>query len=136
MDDFEFNYFGEEEGIEESEEFTDDYERRSVRVHRDGKKIRGKNMFWTKKIRFNNPREYEASNIIQELNEGYTRKQISEFEYGTVYNYVCRAGYLPCRKEIWIIFPSDSFEVLVEAMNMLRILIILVVRAQYTDGQK
>ena len=32
MDDFEFNYFGEEEGIEESEEFTDDYERRSVRV--------------------------------------------------------------------------------------------------------
>ena len=34
MDDFEFNYFGEEEGIEESEEFTDDYERRSVRVNR------------------------------------------------------------------------------------------------------
>ena len=69
MVDFEFDYFGEEEGIEESEEFTDDYERRSVRVHRDGKKIRGKDMFWTKKIRFNNPREYEASNIIQELNE-------------------------------------------------------------------
>ena len=55
-----------------------------------------------KKIRFNNPREYEASNIIQELNEGYTRKRISEFEYGTVYNYVCKfsqkTGYLPCRK--------------------------------------
>ena len=117
MDDFEFNYFGEEEGIEESEEFTDDYERRSVRVNRDGKKIRGKNMFWTKKIRFNNPREYEASNIIQELNEGYTRKRISEFEYGTVYNYVCNTGYLPCRKEIRIIFPSDSFEVLVEEAN-------------------
>ena len=64
MVDFEFNYFGGEEGIEESEEFTDDYERRSVRVNRDGKKIRGKDMFWTKKIRFNNPREYEASNII------------------------------------------------------------------------
>ena len=121
MDDFEFNYFGEEEGIEESEEFTDDYERRSVRVNRDGKKIRGKDMFWTKKIRFNNPREYEASNIIQELNEGYTRKRISEFEYGTVYNYVCKfsqkTGYLPCRKEIRIIFPSDSFEVLVEEAN-------------------
>ena len=39
MDDFKFKYFGEEEGIEESEEFTDDYERRSVRVNRDGKKI-------------------------------------------------------------------------------------------------
>ena len=68
MDDFEFNYFGEEEGIEESEEFTDDYERRSVRVNRDGKKIRGKDMFWTKKMRFNNPRD-EASNIIQELKD-------------------------------------------------------------------
>ena len=45
MDNFEFNlvfYFGEEEGIEESEEFTNDYERRSVRVNRDGKKLRGK----------------------------------------------------------------------------------------------
>ena len=105
MDDFEFNYFGEEEGIEESEEFTDDYERRSVRVHRDGKKIRGKNMFWTKKIRFNNPREYEASNIIQELNEGYTRKRISEFEYGTVYNYVCNTGYITLQERNQNNFP-------------------------------
>ena len=39
MVDFEFDYFGEEEGIEESEEFTDDYERRSVKVNRDGRKI-------------------------------------------------------------------------------------------------
>ena len=46
------------------------------------RRLRGKDMFWTKKIRFNNPRDYEASNIIQELNEGYTRKRISEFEYG------------------------------------------------------
>ena len=47
MDNFEFNlvfYFGEEEGIEESEEFTDDYERKSVRVKRHGKKIWGKDM--------------------------------------------------------------------------------------------
>ena len=86
MDEFEFNYFGEEEGKEESEEFTDDYERRSVRVNRNGNKIRGKDMFWTKKIMFNYPREYEASNIIQELNEGYTRKRILEFDCGTVYS--------------------------------------------------
>ena len=89
MDDIEIKYFGEEDGMEGSGETTDDFERRRVRVNEDGKKIRGKDMFWTKKIRFNNPREYEASNIIQELNEGYTRKQISEFEYRTVYNYVC-----------------------------------------------
>ena len=81
MDDFEFNYFGGEEGIEESEEFTDDYERRSVKVNRDGRKIWGKDMFWTKKIRFNNPQEHEASNIIQELDKGCSEKRILEFEY-------------------------------------------------------
>ena len=41
MVDFEFNYFGGEEGIEESDEFTDDYERRSVKVNRDGRKDNG-----------------------------------------------------------------------------------------------
>ena len=75
-------------------------------------RLRGKDMFWTKKMNFNNPREYQASNIIQELNEGYTRKRMSEFEYRTVNNYVCKfsqkTGFLPCRKEIRIIFPSDS----------------------------
>ena len=44
-------------------------------------KIRGKNMFWTKKIRFNNPQEHEASNIIQELDKGCSGKRILEFEY-------------------------------------------------------
>ena len=39
------------------------------------RRLRGKDMFWTKKIRFNNPQEYEASNIIQELKEGYTRNK-------------------------------------------------------------
>ena len=38
-----------------------------------------------------------------------------------VYNYFCKfsqkTGYLPCRKEIRIIFPFDSFEVLVEESN-------------------
>ena len=45
MDDIEINYIGEEEGIEESEELNDDYESRTVRVNKDGKKIRGKDMF-------------------------------------------------------------------------------------------
>ena len=61
MDDIEINYIGEEEGIEESEELNDNYESRTVRVNKDGKKIRGKDMFWTKKMSFNNPREYEGS---------------------------------------------------------------------------
>ena len=121
MDDIEIKYFGEEDGMEGSGETTDDFERRRVRVNEDGKKIRGKDMFWTKKIRFNHPREYEASNIIKELNEEYTRKRISEFAYGRVFNYVCKfsqkTGYLPCRKEIRIIFPSNSYEVLVEEAN-------------------
>ena len=93
MDDIEINYIGEEEGIEESEELNDDYESRTVRVNKDGKKIRGKDMFWTKKMSFNNPREYEASNICQQLNDEYTRKRVSDFEYGTAYNYVCKFSH-------------------------------------------
>ena len=40
MDDIEINYIGEEEGIDESEELNDNYESRTVRVNKDGKKIR------------------------------------------------------------------------------------------------
>ena len=59
---------------------NEDFEPWTVkRVNKDGKKILGKDMFWTKKINYNNTREYEAHIIIQQLNENYTRKRSSEF---------------------------------------------------------
>ena len=59
MDDVEFRYFGEEseENVElyeeEDEDLNEDYERRTVRVNADGKRMRGKDLSWTKKFVFN-----------------------------------------------------------------------------------
>ena len=55
---------------------------------------------------------------MEELKENYTSKRRREYEYATVHNYVCkysqRSQYLPCKKEIRIVFPSDSLEVFVQ----------------------
>ena len=116
MEDIEFSYIGEEETLDD--DLNDDYEVRTVRVNKDGKKIRGKELSWVKKINFNNPTAFEQSNVIEELKDNYTVKRKREYEYATVHNYVCkyfqRSQYLPCQKEIRIVFPADSLEVFVQ----------------------
>ena len=66
----------------------------------------------------NNPKAYEESNLIEGLKENYAVKRKREYEYAVVHNYVCkfskRSQYLPCQKEIRIVFPSDSLEVFVQ----------------------
>ena len=42
MDDFEFEYIGEDEALEESTNLNEDFEPRSFRINHDGKKVRGK----------------------------------------------------------------------------------------------
>ena len=55
-----------------------------------GKKVRGKDLHWTKKINFNNAKQYKDSNIVEDLEENYTLKRSNEYEYGTVLNYICK----------------------------------------------
>ena len=118
MEDIEFSYIGEEETLDDNLDLNEDYEVRTVRVNSEGKKIRGKDMSWVKKINFNNPKAYEDSNVLEELKENYAVKRKREYDYATVHNYVCkyfyRSQYLPCQKEIRIVFPSDSLEVFVQ----------------------
>ena len=96
MDDVEFRYFGEEseENVEhneeEDEDLNEDYERRTVRVNADGKRMRGKDLSWTKKFVFNNMRAFEQSNFLVELKETHTSKRKREYEYAEVHNYVCK----------------------------------------------
>ena len=52
---------------------NEDYEVRTVRVNNDGKKVRGKDLTWVKKIIFNNPKAFEESNIVEELKEHYRK---------------------------------------------------------------
>ena len=67
MEDIEFSYIGEEETLDDNLDLNEDYEVRTVRVNSEGKKIRGKDMSWVKKINFNNPKAYEDSNVLEEL---------------------------------------------------------------------
>ena len=120
MDDIEFSYIGEEDTLDD-DNLNEDFEVRTVRVNKDGKKVRGKDLNWTKKCNYNNPKTFEDSNILDELKENYLIKRRREYEYATVHNYVCkysqREKFLPCRKEIRIVFPSDSLEVFVQECN-------------------
>ena len=81
-------------------------------------KIRGKDLSWVKKISFNNPKAFEESNVIEELKENYAVKRKRKYDYAAVHNYVCkyyyRSQYLPCKKEIRIVFPSDTLEDIVQ----------------------
>ena len=63
FDDIEISYIGEEEAIDNvdsNEYLNEDYEPRSIRVNSNGKngklgkKLRGKDLHWTKNINFNN----------------------------------------------------------------------------------
>ena len=122
MEDIEFEYIGEDEALEETSDINEDFERRTVRVNCDGKKIRGKDFSWTPKINFNNPRQYQESNILEELQANYTLKRKEEFEYGTVHTYCFKFNkkkrYLPCMHQYKVIFPSDSLEMIVQEANM------------------
>ena len=58
FDDIDISYIGEEEAID------DTY-----------KKVRGKDLYWTKKINFNNGKQYKDSNVVEDLEENYTLKR-------------------------------------------------------------
>ena len=122
MDDIEFEFIGEDEALEESADLNEDYERRTVRLNCDGKEARGKDFNWAPKINFITPRQYQESNILDELQANYTLKQQEEFEYGTVHTYCCKfrqkKRYLPCMHQYRVIFPSDSLKVIVEEANV------------------
>ena len=128
MDDFEFNYIGEDDSTEQVEDLNEDYEPRSTRVNAEGKRIRGTDLVWKKMMNFNSPEAFLESNLLEEIKETYTIKRKREHESHEVHNYVCkfsqRQKFLPCKKLLRVVFPSDSKEVFVQEtdMNTLRIL--------------
>ena len=62
-----------------------------------------------------------ASNFLVELKETHTSKRKREYEYAKVHNYVCKyfqkKGFIHWQQETRIIFPSDSFEVIIQEAN-------------------
>ena len=80
MDDYEFGYIGEsadqeELNVDQEDDLNEDFEPRSTRVNAEGKRIRGTDLVWTKKVNFNTPEAFLESNILDEIKETYTSKR-------------------------------------------------------------
>ena len=91
------------------------YETEEGRVNEKGLKVRGRDHDWTNLAHFANPSAFQESSICQDLNDNFTMKRKQDYSYGEVRNYICKFGqkahFLPCKKEIRVVFPADSLEV-------------------------
>ena len=106
--DDDFAYIGEENNDIETE--IESQQIGGGRLNKDGKKVRGKDKVWIDLENFPNADLYKESELHSELAEDFTEKHIREREYGDVHNFICkfnrRAGFLPCRREIKVVFLS------------------------------
>ena len=85
------------------------------RIHKDGKKVRGKDKVWLDLENFPNAEVYRNSELHTELDEDFTEKDVRDREYGDVHNFICkfnrRSGFLPCQREIKVVFLSHCSDV-------------------------
>ena len=111
--DDDFTYMGEENDDIETE--SESQQISSGRINKDGKKVRGKDKVWLDLENFPNADEYGNSELHKELVENFTEKHIREREYGDVHNFICkfnrRAGFLPCQREVKVVFLSHCSDV-------------------------
>ena len=62
MDEIEFNYIN--EGETHDNNLNDDYKVWTVHVNKDGKKTRGKDLSWVRKMNFNFPKTFEVCEFL------------------------------------------------------------------------
>ena len=88
MLDDEIQYFGEEENFDNDDDFDhdDDQEVPAEPRIKNGKKVRGNDRDWRQKRSFQNPADFEVSNLISEIKSEFTCQRRKEFEYNTVFN--------------------------------------------------
>ena len=76
MDDIQFQYFGEDEDVDDLIDGSNDSsESRTARVNSAGQKIRGKDLNWRSKITFPSPQLYHDSSLYKELKNSFTLKR-------------------------------------------------------------
>ena len=113
-----FHCIDEASDNEADEELNADYYRRTARVNDCGKKVRGRDLIWNQKIKYLNAKEFEESQVWQEIKDDFTIKRKHSLEYGDTEHYVCKFArkkrYTPCPYELKIIHPSDSFEAIIQ----------------------
>ena len=115
----EFSYYGDddvEDTLDNDEVETGD--RRQESFNQNGKRIRGKDQEWMNKKKYLDPELFRSSDLLTEIKENFSCKSKKEMEYGDCHLYICkisrRKNFEKCPKQIRIIFPSDTLEVLVQ----------------------
>ena len=107
-----FTYFGEEidEDIPEVED--------TPATSKNAKPTRGKDFDWLNRKTFLNNEAFSSSELIDEIKNDFSCRKRIEYEYGEVHVYMCkvnrRKGYEKCSKQMRIVFPSDSLQVLIQ----------------------
>ena len=113
MSDNDFTYIDEHEECDDIS--SDAIDKRVPKVNKDGKKVRGKDIEWRDVKVFADVEEFQESEIKKEIDEEFSEKRNNDWEYGHVYNYVCkfsrRVGFLPCEREMKVVFMSHCSEV-------------------------
>ena len=119
MDNIQFQYFGEDEDVDDLIDGSNDSsESRTARVNSAGQKIRGKDLNWRSKITFPSPQLYHDSSLYKELKNSFTLKRNQDTDYGVVHKYVCKYAqktrYHKCNYQIKVVFPCKDLDVIVE----------------------
>ena len=116
----EFSYFGDDNSDNPDEEIDvgeGDSERQES-FNQNGKRVRGKDQEWVNHRKYVDPESFKSSDLLIELKENFSCKSKKEMEYGDVHLYVCkvsrRKNFEKCSKQIRLIYPADTMDVLVQ----------------------
>ena len=109
-----FTYFGEEVDEDIAEVEVED----TPATTKNTKPTRGKDHDWINRKTFLNNEAFSSSELIDEIKNNFSCRKKVEYEYGDVHIYMCkinrRKGFEKCSKQIRIVFPSDSLQVLIQ----------------------
>ena len=104
-----------------AKEVHDDKYINPVLTETTGLKGRGSAIDWIEVERFDNIEDFKVSTINNEIETGFTRRKMREYNYASVSEYHCKfsrkTGFLPCLWKYKVSFPSHSSEVVVEAVH-------------------
>ena len=109
-----FTYFGEEVGEDIPEDEVED----TPATSKNAKPTRGKDHDWINWRTFQNNEDFSSSELIDEIKNNFSCRKKLEYDYGDVHIYMCkmnrRKGFEKCSKQMRIVFPSDSLQVIIQ----------------------
>ena len=120
---FTFSYFGDEadNNLEDNDSNGADTGRQE-KFDKSGNRVRGRDREWINKKKYLDPESFKSSEFLKDIKNNFSCKSKKEMEYGDVHLYVCkfsrRKNYEKCSRQVRVIFPADSMEVLIQETGL------------------